>query len=90
MFDLKQLRTFVEIANCGSLSKASERLRIAQPAVTRQVHLLEAELQTQLFERHSRGVDLTENGRSFLSRARSILRKAERTRDEFRAKSGTV
>ena len=58
--------------------------------MTRQVHLLEAELQTQLFERHSRGVDLTENGRSFLSRARSILREAERTRYEFRAKSGTV
>ncbi len=90
MFDLKQLRTFCEVADSGSVSKAADRLRIAQPALTRQVHLLESDLEIRLFDRHSRGVDLTEDGRAFLTRARSILRDAERTREEFRARSGAV
>ena len=90
MLDLKQLRTFTEIAACGSFSRAAERLHIAQPALTRQIHLLEAELNTRLLDRHSRGVDLTEDGRAFLVRAREMLRDAERTREEFRARSSTV
>lgn len=90
MLDLKQLRSFSEIAESGSFSKAADRLRIAQPALTRQIHLLEADLNTQLFDRHSRGVDLTEDGRAFLARARTLLREAERTRDEFRARSGVI
>ncbi len=90
MLDLKQLRTFAEIAECGSFSRAAERLRIAQPALTRQIHLLEADINTRLLDRHSRGVDLTEEGRAFLARAREILREAERTREEFRARAGTV
>lgn len=65
MFDLKQLRTFCEVADSGSVSKAADRLRIAQPALTRQVHLLESDLEIRLFDRHSRGVDLTEDGRAF-------------------------
>lgn len=90
MLDLKQLRTFLEIAECGSVSKAAERLRIAQPALTRQIHLLESELNTRLLDRHSRGVDLTDDGKAFLLRARSLIREAERTREEFRARSGQV
>lgn len=90
MLDLKQLRSFSEIAESGSFSKAAERLRIAQPALTRQIHLLEADLNTQLFDRHSRGVDLTEDGRAFLTRVRTLLRDAEQTRDEFRARSGVI
>jgi LysR family nitrogen assimilation transcriptional regulator len=90
MLDLKQLRTFSEIAECGSFSKAAERLHIAQPALTRQIHLLETDLNTRLLDRHSRGVDLTEEGRDFLVRARTILRDAERTLEEFRARSGTI
>ncbi len=90
MLDLKQLRTFTEIAECGSFSKAAERLHIAQPALTRQIHLLETDLNIRLLDRHSRGVDLTEDGRAFLTRSRELLRSAERTREEFRARSGTI
>lgn len=90
MLDLKQLRSFSEIAESGSFSKAADRVRIAQPALSRQIHLLEADLNTQLFDRHSRGVDLTEDGRAFLTRARTLLRDADRTRDEFRARSGVI
>jgi LysR family nitrogen assimilation transcriptional regulator len=41
--DLKQLRSFREIAEAGSLSRAADRLRLAQPALSRQIRLLEAE-----------------------------------------------
>lgn len=90
MFDLRQLRTFLEITGCGSFSKAADRLRIAQPALTRQIQMLEATLETKLFDRHSRGIDLTDDGKAFLLRAQDILRETDRTLEEFRARSGTV
>ena len=90
MLDLRQLRTFLVIAECGSFSRAAERLNTAQPALTRQIRLLEEILETRLFDRHSRGTDLTEDGSVFLSRARAIVREAERTLEEFQARAGTV
>jgi LysR family nitrogen assimilation transcriptional regulator len=90
MFDLRQLRTFVEIAESGSFSRAADRLNTAQPALTRQMRLLEETLETRLFDRHSRGADLTEDGSAFLPRARGILREADRTLEEFQARAGTV
>ncbi len=77
--DLKQLNTFVQVAELGSLSKTAERLRIAQPALSRQIRMLEDELKTQLFSRHGRGMILTEAGELLLSRATSILRQVEET-----------
>ena len=61
--DLRQLRTFREIAEAGSLSRAADRLRIAQPALSRQIRLLEAEAGLPLFTRHGRGMALTDAGR---------------------------
>ena len=58
--DLRQLRSFREIAETGSLSRAADRLRIAQPALSRQIRLLEAEAGLPLFTRHGRGMALTE------------------------------
>ncbi len=81
--DLKQLNTFVQVAELGSLSKTAERLRIAQPALSRQVRMLEEELKTQLFSRHGRGMLLTEAGELLLSRATSILRQVEETRADL-------
>ena len=57
--DLRQLRTFLQVAETGSITKASERLRIAQPALSRQIYALEHELETPLFLRHGRGMNLT-------------------------------
>jgi LysR family transcriptional regulator, nitrogen assimilation regulatory protein len=71
--DLSQLRTFVHTAELGSLSKAAGRLRIAQPALSRQIRLLEEELGVRLFDRHGRGMVLTEHGRAILGRASRIL-----------------
>lgn len=88
--DLKQLNTFVQVAELGSLSKASERLRIAQPALSRQVRMLEEELKVSLFSRHGRGMVLTEVGQLLLSRATSILRQVEETRADLTDQANAI
>ncbi len=88
--DLRQLRTFIHVAELGSFSTAAERLHIAQPALSRQVRLLEAELKAQLLVRHGRGVRLTEAGAVFLDRAASILRQMEQMRDDVAAEASEV
>ncbi|RCK49896.1 LysR family transcriptional regulator [Thalassospira profundimaris] len=71
--DIKQLRSFIHIAELGSLSRAADRLNLSQPALSRQLNLLEENLNTQLLERTGRGVKLTEAGRILAERARVIL-----------------
>lgn len=88
--DLRQLRTFIHVAELGSFSKAAERLRIAQPALSRQIRMLEAELRVQLLVRHGRGVRLTDAGALFLDRAAGILRQIEQTRADVAAEAGEV
>ena len=58
--DIRQLRTFSCVAELGSLSKASDTLRVAQPALSRQIKLLEHELRADLFTRNGRGMVLTD------------------------------
>ena len=60
--DFRQLRTFSCVAELGSLSKASDTLRVAQPALSRQIKLLEHELRAELFTRNGRGMVLTDAG----------------------------
>jgi len=69
----RQLRYFVEIAECGSFSAAAERLFIAQSALSRQIKDMENRLQTPLFERTARQPRLTAAGQAFLPRAASLL-----------------
>lgn len=88
--DLRQLRSFREIAEAGSLSRAADRLRLAQPALSRQIRLLEAEAGLALFTRHGRGMDLTEAGRELLARIAGPMRQLERAIGELRALSGAV
>ena len=71
--ELSQLRTIVNVSELGSLSKAADRLHIAQPALSRQVRMLEEELGTRLFERHGRGMVLTETGQDVLRHAYRVL-----------------
>jgi len=70
MTSIRQLRYFVEIAECGSFSGAAERLYIAQSALSRQITALEQQLGTPLFERTARLPRLTLAGQAFLERAR--------------------
>ena len=57
--ELSQLRTLIHVADLGSLSKAADRIGIAQPALSRQIRMLEEELSVRLFTRHGRGMVLT-------------------------------
>src|SRR3954464_12030155 len=78
--ELRHLRYFVAIAEERSFTRAAERLWVAQPGLSTQIRRLEAELGIQLFERHTRGVDLTDAGELFLERARTALAAAEEAR----------
>lgn len=83
--DLRQLRTFLAVADQGSLTRAADSLHVAQPALGRQVRQLEEEFAVALFERHGRGMVLTATGRLLADRARTILRLVEDTRAEVAA-----
>jgi len=75
--ELRHLRSFVAIAEERSFTRAAERLWVAQPGLSTQIRRLERELGVQLFERHARGVYLTDAGELFLERARAALAAAE-------------
>lgn len=82
--DNTALRYFLEVARCGSLSKASGRLYVAVSALSRQIAKLEDELGTPLFERHPRGMVLAEAGRLLAEHARRSLLETERVVGEIR------
>lgn len=71
--DIAQLKTLIHVAELGSLSKASERLNVVQPALSRQIRLLEKELGAYLFDRHGRGMVITDTGREVLEHAERIM-----------------
>ena len=83
--DLRTLRYFQVVAQCGSYTRGSELLRISQPAVSRAVRTLEEELGRTLFERRGNGVVLTDAGRILLERSQSILRQVEQTASDVRS-----
>ena len=78
--DIAQLKTLIHVAELGSVSRAAERLHIAQPALSRQIRLLERELGVLLFERHGRGMVITDIGRDILEHAARILSEMEAIR----------
>jgi DNA-binding transcriptional LysR family regulator len=74
--DLRYVRTFVTVAELGTVSKAAERLHIAQPALSRQIGNLERELEVKLFDRVGRRLVLTSQGEQLLSDCRGLLNYA--------------
>lgn len=83
--DLKQLKTFILVAETGSLSKASDRLRLAQPSLSRHIRMLEATVGVPLFARTGRGMQLTEGGQLLLRRVTGIVHQLESSLDEVRS-----
>ena len=86
--DLKQLEYFVRVAELGSFTRASIALDIAQPALSRQVRLLEVELRQNLLTRTGRGAIPTEAGKLLLKHGRGILHQVEVAREELAAVRG--
>jgi len=75
--ELRDLRSFVAVAQHRNFSRAAEQLHVSQPALSEQIRKLEDELGAPLFERTSRGAVLTGAGEAFLPQARSVLAQAD-------------
>jgi LysR family nitrogen assimilation transcriptional regulator len=88
--DLRDLRYFVVIADCGSILAASEQLHVAQPSLSIRIKGLEQELGVSLFERRPRGVTLTSEGEELPVHAREILHAAETARESVRLHARTA
>jgi LysR family nitrogen assimilation transcriptional regulator len=81
--DLRQLEYFVRVAELGSFTRAAAALDVAQPALSRQVRLLEVELRQNLLTRNGRGALPTEAGNLLLAHGRGILHQVARVREEL-------
>ncbi|HPW85290.1 MAG TPA: LysR substrate-binding domain-containing protein, partial [Rhodoferax sp.] len=88
--DLKQLEYFVRVAELGSFTRASISLDVAQPALSRQIRLLEVELRQNLLTRNGRGAVPTEAGKLLLEHGRGILHQVTLTREELGSSRGAL
>jgi DNA-binding transcriptional LysR family regulator len=84
-FDLADLRAFIAVAEHASFSAAAGELHLSQPALSRRIDRLEGELGARLFERTTRKVALSAEGREFLRRARELLDGLEESMMNIRA-----
>jgi LysR family transcriptional regulator, benzoate and cis,cis-muconate-responsive activator of ben and cat genes len=83
--ELRHLRYFTAVYDEGTIGRAAERLLISQPALTRQIHVLEREIGTPLFERVASGMRPTAAGSALQSHALQVLRLADATREVARS-----
>lgn len=83
--ELRHLRYFLAVGEASNFTKAAVQLRVAQPALSRQVQDLEDEIGVDLLRRSSRGVTLTAEGKLFLEEVRELLRRADESVEKVRA-----
>lgn len=82
--NIQYLRYAVEIANCGSISKASEKLYVAQPNLSRAIKELEKELNVTVFERTPQGIRVTTDGERLIKYGKTILRNIDEMESMFK------
>lgn len=82
--DIRQLRYFLAIAEEQNITKAAEKLHIAQPPLSQQLKLLEEELGVRLIERSTRKIQLTDTGKKLRNRAEQIIKLMETTVRELK------
>jgi DNA-binding transcriptional LysR family regulator len=82
--ELRHIRYFLAVAEARAVSRAAARIRISQPALSRQVHDLESELGVRLFDRAGRSLKLTGAGEDLLAYGRRLLNEAEAFRERAR------
>ncbi len=80
---LNQFTFLAAVAKHGSLTRASQELRISQPSVSQQLRLLERDSGVKLYRRNGRGIELTEAGRLFLGRIEPILEQVAQIKSVF-------
>ncbi len=83
--ELRHLRYFVAAAEAENVSRAALKLHVSQPALSRQIHDLEEELGFDLFERSAKSVRLTEAGKTLLTEAHAVLKRASEAVSAARA-----
>ncbi|MFB9145044.1 LysR family transcriptional regulator [Halomonas alkalicola] len=88
--DTQSLQAFLAVAESGSFSRAAEQLHLTQPAVSKRIAVLEAQINARLFDRIGRAVSLTEAGRVLLPRARQILVMVDDSRRALGNLEGSV
>lgn len=81
--ELRQLEYFIQVCKSGSLTKAKEELGVTQPTLSQQIRVLEDEYNIQLFDRVSRGVEVTEAGKILLNKGNAIMNLLEEARNEI-------
>ncbi len=88
--EMRQLNYFIALAEETSVSRAAVKLSVAQPAISRQIRMLEEELGVALFHRTGRGMKLTSAGRFFESRLRTILSDLQELEHDVRQQKGLI
>lgn len=83
---LQQLKYVIEIAECGSITSASQKLLVAQPSLSKSVFELEKEMGITIFYRNNRGVLLSEDGTRFLSYARQVVEQSDLLEQQYKQK----
>lgn len=88
--DTRQIRAFLATVDTGSVTRAAELLHVVQPAISRQIKLLEEDVGTRLFERSRSGMALTEAGEVLVEYSRRALRELDKARMEIHPTSAPL
>lgn len=88
--EIRELNYFIAVAECGSISKAAQKLFITQPNLSRQLQKLEEELGQKLLIRGNKNAELSDAGKLLYKRAKEITELASKTRDELSSDNGEL